>query len=153
MAYQRLVYFIIRTVLFTVLVFLSNPAVTWRGKGFFVHHHLQISKQAGETLKTIPGPQNELCRTSDDEVSLDGLYQGQGVDLDRPPLPLLDVGTVRVSLQLALELVGVEKLESLGASVETNGNQIKNGYGESENRSDTRANERDGERKKPQQSG
>lgn len=60
-------------------------------------------------------------RTSDDEVSLDSLHQRQGVDLHRAALPLLHVGTIRVSLQLALQLVRVEELQSLRSSVERGG--------------------------------
>ena len=52
----------------------------------------------------------------DHEVSLNSLHQGQGVNLDRPAPPLPQVGTVRVALQLALQLVRVEKLECLRAT-------------------------------------
>ena len=57
--------------------------------------------------------------TSDHQISLNGLHQRQGVDLHRASLPLLDIGTVRVPLQLALELVRVEKLQCLGTSADT----------------------------------
>lgn len=59
--------------------------------------------------------QQEDHLTSDDQIPLDGLHQSQGVDLHRTAFPLLDVGAVRVSLQLTLQLVRVKELECLRA--------------------------------------
>lgn len=54
--------------------------------------------------------------TSDHQVAFNSLYQSQGVNFHRAPLPLLHIGTVRVPLQLTLELVCVEELQGLRPS-------------------------------------
>ena len=60
--------------------------------------------------------------TSDHEVSLDSLHQGQGVDLHWAPLPLFHISAIWVSLKLTLQLVSVEELKCLRAPVEKHKN-------------------------------
>lgn len=53
--------------------------------------------------------------TSDNEISLNGLHQGQGVYLHRTAFPLFNISAVWVSLQLTLELMRIEELQRLRA--------------------------------------
>jgi hypothetical protein len=49
--------------------------------------------------------EGDLCLSvaPHDQVALDGLHQGQGVDLHRTTFPLLQAVARRMSLELALE--------------------------------------------------
>lgn len=72
-----------------------------------------ILSENSETRELRTSCSHSYVYTSNHEVSLDSLYQSQGVNFDRPTLPLLDIGAVWVSLQLALQLMGVKELKGL----------------------------------------
>ena len=67
-----------------------------------------LQEESNISLTTNP---SIIISPPGDEVSLYGLHQGQGVNLDQPALPGLEAGAVRVPLQRALEVVGLEELE------------------------------------------
>lgn len=71
-------------------------------------------REAYETNTDIITDLSHASVVPDHEVSLNGLHQGQRVNLDRSAPPLPQVGALWMPLQLALELVGVEELECLG---------------------------------------
>lgn len=54
-------------------------------------------------LRVILGVGPNAAVTAHYEIPFDGLHQGQWVDLDGAPLPLLEVRAARMSLEVALE--------------------------------------------------
>lgn len=82
-----------------------------------------VTSENSETreLKTCS---HSCVYTSNHKVSLNSLYQGQGVNFDRATLPLLDIGAVWVSLQLAFQLMGVKEFKGLWTPANTKDRQL-----------------------------
>lgn len=114
--YKWLVNFIIWTVIITVFILFSYSAIPCKAK---VSCYSPIRTTVkGTNLRTQmdhSSSQRKQLLTSDNEVSFNGLHQCQGVDLHRAALPLLHISAVWVSLQLTLELMCIEELQSLRA--------------------------------------